>query len=125
MASKVQPPVYAVGPETVTEDVQAERTGAGRGQKFPVLLPFWILLFLPFVLALLFARRRGGLVSIEFLFVLAAIAAGFYLAAIQKKKDVGMVLRGILYSIAMLFAFVVVGVGLLFVGCLILLSSHQ
>lgn len=88
-----------------------------------MLLPFWLLLFLPFVLALVFAQRRGGLVSIEYLFVLSAIAAGFYLAVVRKKTEAGVVLRGILYTIAMLFVFAVVAVGLLFVGCMIILSN--
>jgi hypothetical protein len=96
-----------------------------RGEKFPLLLPFWVLLFLPFVLALVFVRRRGGLVLIEYLFVLFAIAAGFYLAVVQKKSELGVVLRGILYTIAMLFVFAIVAVGLLFVGCLIILSNSH
>lgn len=125
IASKEPPPIPAVGLEPATGGGRTAGTLEGRRERFPVLLPFWVLLFLPFVLALVFARRPGGLVSIEFLFVLAAIAAGFYLAAVQKKSDLALVLRGILYAIGMLFVFVVVAVGLLFVGCLILLSSHQ
>jgi hypothetical protein len=122
VAAKERPPVSATGLDLANQ-------GAGcalqtREDKFPVLLPFWVILFLPFVIALVIAKQSGGLRSIVYLFVLCAVAAGFYLAAVQKKADVGMMLRGVLYAIGMFFVFVVVAVGLLFVGCAILLNSH-
>lgn len=125
VASKERRPFPAGGSELLDENGPDQRAVGRREAKFPLLLPFWLLLFLPFVLALVFARRRGGLVSIEYLFILFAIAAGFYLAVVQKKTEVGVVLRGILYTIAMLFVFAVVAVGLLFVGCLIILSNSH
>lgn len=125
VASKQQPPVIAASPDLTHGHRGSESAPQNREDKFPVLLPFWLLLFFPFVFALLTATQRGGLRSIEYVFILCAIAAGFYLAAVQKKTDAWVILRGILYAIAMLFVFVVVGVGLLFVGCLVLLSSHR
>ena len=122
VASRERPPVAAVGPDLANQG--AESSSQTRENKFPVLLPFWIILFLPFVVALVMAKQPGGLRSIVHLFIPCALAAGFYLAAVQKNADVGTILRGVLYAVGMFFVFVVVGVGLLFFGCVILLSSH-
>lgn len=124
VASKERPPVSAIGQGPGDEDQGAASALQTSEDKFPVLLPFWIILFLPFVIALVIAKQPGGLRSIVHLFVLCAVVAGFYLAAVQKKGDAATVLRGLLYAIGMFFVFVIVGVGLLFVGCVILLSSH-
>jgi hypothetical protein len=125
VASAGPPAIPAGGIAPLAQNKWGERashkgsTGAWR------LLPLWILLFLPFVLALIFVTHRGGLVSIEYVFILCAIAAGFYLAKIQNKAGAEFVLMGIVYSIAAFTFYGVVAGGLLFVGCIVALSASQ
>ena len=83
------------------------------------MLPVWILLFLPFVVALILVTNRAGVVSIEYFFILCAIVSGLYLAKIKGNSGVGMILASLLYSFGMLCVYAVMSFGLLFVGCLV------
>jgi len=85
----------------------------------PNLLPLWVFLLLPFFSAFILIRYRMGAVAVGIGFVLCALASGFYLAKIQQKPGVRMILMGGLYSFAALGVYVAMSFGLLFVGCLV------
>lgn len=124
VSPKQPPPIPTAGTASLSGSNLGQRDSRSVSAGTWRMLPFWVLLFLPFLLAVVIPKQRNGLRTIESLFVFCAIAAGFYLAAVQKKTDVGIALKGILYTLAMLLVFVVVGVGVLFVGCLVILSMH-
>jgi hypothetical protein len=122
VASKERQPARAVGLDLWSEKDWDERAAQAGGVKSSSLLPLWILLFLPFVVALISVMHRPRLAPIGMWFVLCALVAGFYLAKIQKKSGARLVVMGLLYSIAALFVYVMVAGGLLFVGCLVVLA---
>jgi hypothetical protein len=118
VASKGRQPAHApeLGLWGKTEwDERASEIGVNHPSS---VLPLWILLFLPFVVAFALAIHRIGPESIGYVFLLCALVGGFYLAKIQNKSGGEFILMGFLYAIAALMFYVVIAVGLLFVGCL-------
>jgi hypothetical protein len=84
------------------------------------LLPVWLLLLLPFVAALILVAHHANFSLIRACFTVCALLSGFYWARIKKHSGVQFVLMGLLYSFAMLCAYMALAVGLLFGGCLIM-----
>jgi hypothetical protein len=118
VASKGRQPAHAVelGLWGKTEwDERASQSGVNHPSS---VLPLWILLFLPFVAAFVLAIHRIGPESIGYVFLLCALVGGFYLAKIQNKSGGELILMGFLYAIAALMFYVIIAVGLLFLGCL-------
>ena len=86
------------------------------------LWPLWVLLLLPFVMAFILLTHRGGVASMEYFFILCALLSGFYFAKIKGFSGPGMALVGLLCSFAMIFVYIILAFGLLFVGCLVAIS---
>jgi hypothetical protein len=123
VAFKERPPGRAAGFDLWAEkdwDHNATELGVVKSSS---LLPLWILLLAPFAAALVMLMHRARLASIELLFVLCALAAGFYMAKIKNKSGAEQVVMGLIYSIAAIFCYGIIGFGLLFVGCLVVLGS--
>jgi hypothetical protein len=119
VAFKERPQTRAVGLDLWSEKEWDDRASQMGVVKSASLLPLWILLFLPFVVALISVMHHTRLAAIGTWFILCALAGGFYLAKSQKKSGGWLVVMGFLYSIAALVFYVIVAFGLLFVGCLI------
>jgi len=114
-------PLYprSSGLDVWTEEKWEEHASELGAHQPPRLLPVWVLLLLPFVVAFILITHRGGLASIECCFILCALLSGFYLAKIKHNSGLGMVLAGFLYSFGMLFVYAAMSFGVLFVGCLV------
>jgi hypothetical protein len=84
----------------------------------PPATSLWAFVVLPFFVALLLMSFHVSSSWIFLCFILLAVAAGFYFANRQGTLTVATVSKGILYSLAMAAAYAVLGVGVLFVGCL-------
>ena len=89
------------------------------------LLPLWIFLLLPFVAALILMMHHGGAASIELWFILCALVVGFYAAKLQNRSGLGMILMGMVFSVAAVFFYAIMAVGLLFVGCVVALNQSR
>jgi hypothetical protein len=87
------------------------------------LLPLWILLLLPFVVALVLIMHGVKAQDTGYVFGLSALLAGFYWCLVQHKTGLEMVLKGLVYSFAILFLFGILGTGLLFFGCVLALGG--
>lgn len=124
VAAKERQPVHVEGLDLLSEKEWAGRASENGTAKSASLLPLWILLFLPFVVALVVMTQHASPVIFEYCFVICALVGGFYLAMIRQDSGVWLVVKGLLYAIAGVVIFVVVAVGLLFVGCLVLLNQH-
>ena len=115
-------PLYprSSGLDVWTEESWEKHAAEVEPHQPPRMLPVWVLLLLPFVLAFILITHRGGLASIEYGFILCALLAGFYLAKIKQNSGAGMVLAGLVYSLGMLCVYAAMSFGLLFVGCLVI-----
>jgi len=123
--ARKEPPSTSIGQGALSENEWHEHASQTEGASAARLLPLWILLVLPFILALISMTHRGGMAFIQYLFIVCSVCVGFYLALIRKKTGADFVLMGILYSIAAFVSYIIVGVSLLFVGCLVVLSAHK
>lgn len=118
-----QPPIYtaSAAQRTATELASPERERT----RTLTLFPLWILLFVPYVLVFLMARQRGGITTAGYIFAMCAVAAGFYAAAVQRRTGAAFIAFGVLFSMVALAIYVIVGFGVLFVGCLVLVGAHR
>lgn len=106
-----------------SEQRWAQHTSESREHQQPILLPLWVLLLLPFFVTFILLTHRAGVAAVELCFILCALLFGFYLAKIKNNSGLGMILAGLLYSFAMIFVYIILAFGLLFVGCLVAISS--
>jgi hypothetical protein len=98
-------------------DLQEARiTGEKPGSQWVI----WILVFLPFPVALALMSRRAGSDAIFACFIVSAIIAGCWVAS-RRKSGLELGFSAALYSIGMLCLYATLAVGLLFVGCVFLL----
>jgi hypothetical protein len=118
IASKERPPIRIQGVDVLSEKDWEERTSEGGLGKSASMLPVWILFLLPFVLAFLLSTRRAPAMAFVYCFVFCAIAGGFYLATMRNDSVAARVVKGLVYAVVGLVCFAIIGVGLLFVGCL-------
>lgn len=114
------PHAAALDPWT-EENWQRHEQAHGGAHRELRLLPVWILLCLPFPIAFLLAVGRARPETVILTFVLSALVAGFYWASLRNKSAVQTVIEGIAFSIAMLFVYAIVGVSVLFFGCVLIL----
>ena len=101
---------------------RSQPASESRDQQQPSSLPLWILLLLPFVMAFILMTHSGGVASMEYCFILCALLSGFYFAKIKGFSGLGLVLVGLLCSFVMIFVYIILAFGLLFVGCLVAIS---
>ena len=105
-----------------SEKGRSQRASESRDHQQLRLWPLWVLLLLPFVVAFILMTHRGGVASMEYFFILCALLSGFYFAKIKGFSGPGMALVGLLCSFAMIFVYIILCFGLLFVGCLVAIS---
>ncbi len=103
-----------------TEEQWKEHASKFRSHQPLSLLPIWILLLLPYFLAFILLSHQIGFVPIKFCFMGCALLSGFYYAKIKHYSGAPLIGMGLLYSFAMLMTYIILAVGLLFVGCIFL-----
>ena len=119
---KIYPQPVQTGPLTQRqwEGISSQAQPHSRGW----LLPFWGLLLLPFMAALVLITHHASFTWVPICFGLCALLAGFYVALARGKgSSFETVLRGILYSVGVVFVYLVLSFGVLFIGCIALLGS--
>jgi hypothetical protein len=121
IAAKEKPPASVAGLDLLTEEEWTDRASQSGALQPSRMLPVWILLFLPFVLALVLVVNRANPALLVYGFIFCALAVGLYLATIQKKSGVMSVLLGLLYSIVAFLFYAIMAIGILFIGCLTML----
>jgi hypothetical protein len=115
IASKEKP-----HPSTVRTDAWTEQAWEQHASELgvPRETSLWAFLVLPVFAALLLLSFHVGSSWILLCFILAALCGGFYAAKGQGTLTVATLSRGILYALVMGAAYAVLGVGVLFVGCM-------
>jgi hypothetical protein len=107
-------------PSTVRTDAWTKQAWEQHASKLdaPLETSLLALLVLPFFVALILMSFKVTSSWIVFCFILLALAAGFYMAKRQAAWTVATVSKVILYTFVLGAAYAVLGVGILFVGCL-------
>ena len=114
---QIKPPPFAAEPWTEARwrghetDLGARPSGS--------MLPFWVMLILPFFVALLFLAHRGSLTAVVAWFLICAVVAGFYLANLHTDSIIGVIVRGVVYAVGVVVVYFVLALGMVFVGCLL------
>ncbi len=102
-----------------TEEQWKDHAAQFRTHQALSLLPLWILLLLPFVMTLVLISHHAGFVSIRACFLVCALLAGFYWAKIKSYSGIKLAGMGLLFSFAVIWVYMILAVGFLFVGCLV------
>lgn len=119
VALREQPYPRPPRPEVWTEEGWEQHATALGAKQPPRLLPFWVLLLLPFVIDFILLTHRTGIAVLGYIFILCALASGFYLAKIHNNSGAALILVGLVYALGMLCVYAALSFGLLFVGCLV------
>ena len=120
MAAKDNTRTRAVPVQPRTAPEWAAQESRSRGAAQSLTLPLWVLLVVPLFLGLVLFVSRSGARPIAGFFVVCAVVVGFYLAGRNADSVTGTLARGILYTVGAIVVFLVLAVGLLFLGCLAL-----
>jgi DNA-directed RNA polymerase subunit RPC12/RpoP len=109
--------------EVWTEEKWERHAEAAGSYSHLWLLPVWILFLLPFAVAFVLIMHGARVPGSWFIFVLFALVSGFYISLTRGNSTMEVVLKGLMYSVAMLFLYMVLATGLFFFGCALLVGG--